>query len=608
MLKVINFFKIVVFVLFLILISGCKLFNQPTKTTDSSKSVIDPRLYQLPKLSDQISIDDQDHSDQPVDIAQSYFNFLLGMQHILEGSYEEAIVALSKNHHSNNDPISTIHLIKALILTGKIKSAEQLAHKSTLLYPYSEEILLTYGKILLSQNKSSQSRELFKRAMLLSSTPSQQAYLALINSYLKNTPDYKQALKIAKKLIKSYPYSIEGLSILSRLYIKLEKYKHALLSANKGIDIDPEVPELIMIKAYALAKLNKSNQAQKQFSNLHQTLSYSLEGITQVVTHYEHFHGIDDALATLTKLSIASKLPYSFSADQLSIDKEVVIILIFKKKFIEALNLIDKLDKQNLIDDQLLFLQGVCYLSLDHYNHAVEAFLKIPSSSKLSVNGSITAANILIKQQKNHQAISAVEKLLANSQSTADLYYQASMFYHHIGLVDASLSVLSTALYFYPDQNIFTSLKASIYYDSKQYSKLVNILTEFLKNHPEDHQALNTLGYYYIEKKIRLKYAQKLIVKALRQEPLNPAYIDSLGWYFYQTQDYSKALEWISLAHQLQPSDPTITEHLGYVYLKNEQCIQALHYFNIAFGLAKNHQKQHINDTISELKKTMPDC
>ena len=108
---------------------------------------------------------------------------------------------------------------------------------------------------------------------------------------------------------------------------------------------------------------------------------------------------------------------------------------------------------------------------------------------------------------------------------------------------------------------------ASIYYDLKNFPAAEKELKAALKINPGYHEALNFLGYFYLEQDRNINQAGRLIQKALVSEPENAAYIDSLGWFYFKKGKYKDALEKLEKAASLM-SDPVIYDHLGDVYLK----------------------------------------
>jgi len=90
--------------------------------------------------------------------------------------------------------------------------------------------------------------------------------------------------------------------------------------------------------------------------------------------------------------------------------------------------------------------------------------------------------------------------------------------------------------------------------------------TDFLKAlelQPDEPHVLNYLGYTWIDKGMNLDKAQKMIERAVEQLPTDGDIIDSLGWAFYRTGHYGKAVETLQRAVELHPEESTINDHLG---------------------------------------------
>ena len=108
---------------------------------------------------------------------------------------------------------------------------------------------------------------------------------------------------------------------------------------------------------------------------------------------------------------------------------------------------------------------------------------------------------------------------------------------------------------------------ASVYYETKDYGPAEKELKAALKLKPDYHEALNFLGYFYLEQDRNIDKAGSMIRKALSFDPENGAYIDSLGWFYFKKGKFKDALGQLEKAASLL-SDPEIYDHLGDVYLK----------------------------------------
>ncbi|MCS7009403.1 MAG: tetratricopeptide repeat protein, partial [Chthoniobacterales bacterium] len=83
-------------------------------------------------------------------------------------------------------------------------------------------------------------------------------------------------------------------------------------------------------------------------------------------------------------------------------------------------------------------------------------------------------------------------------------------------------------------------------------------------NGPFAAPAANDLGYIWVKRGENLDEAGQLIRKALEADPNNGAYLDSLGWWYFQRKEFSKALSTLLQALEaLDSPDPEVLEHIG---------------------------------------------
>jgi Flp pilus assembly protein TadD len=70
------------------------------------------------------------------------------------------------------------------------------------------------------------------------------------------------------------------------------------------------------------------------------------------------------------------------------------------------------------------------------------------------------------------------------------------------------------------------------------------------------------------DKGARLPEALKMIRKAVEIEPMNGAYLDSLGWAYFKMGQYELAETNLRQAVERTQTDPTVHDHLGDLYEK----------------------------------------
>ena len=133
---------------------------------------------------------------------------------------------------------------------------------------------------------------------------------------------------------------------------------------------------------------------------------------------------------------------------------------------------------------------------------------------------------------------------------------------------DASGRIVSGIQDALNEDNAVTSLMSRGLMVLSLQEKSIASMKKAIELNPQNAPALNYLGYTWAEMGIQLDEAETLIQRALKIEPNDGFYIDSLGWVYYQKGDYVKAVEQLERAVEITVDDPTIIEHLGDAYEK----------------------------------------
>ena len=91
----------------------------------------------------------------------------------------------------------------------------------------------------------------------------------------------------------------------------------------------------------------------------------------------------------------------------------------------------------------------------------------------------------------------------------------------------------------------------------------------------DEPHVLNYLGYSWIDKGMYLDEGLKIIKQAVKEQPKNGAFVDSLGWAHFRLGNYATALKVLERASQLEPTDPVITDHLGDALWRMQREVEA---------------------------------
>lgn len=100
-------------------------------------------------------------------------------------------------------------------------------------------------------------------------------------------------------------------------------------------------------------------------------------------------------------------------------------------------------------------------------------------------------------------------------------------------------------------------------HEANQWPKAEADFLQALALEPDQPDVLNYLGYSWVEKGVNIDRARTMIEKALARRPTDGFIVDSLGWVYFRTGLYDKAVAEMERAIELAPEDATVNSHLG---------------------------------------------
>ena len=293
--------------------------------------------------------------------------------------------------------------------------------------------------------------------------------------------------------------------------------------------LKPEDPALALRLSDRYAQLGQADQAEAVLRELQERAPRNSAAVSRLAELYLRSGRIPEAsrqLEALRKIDPANPVTYYFLG----------VVALEEKQFERARNHFERAILINPGLEPAHTDLAVALLSLLRPEEAVSvldrARKEVPPSFRIEYLSGV-ARSQLKRFDQALEAYSAAEKLGSTNQPPLTdhrFYFQVGALLERKGDENKSIEYLQKALELKPD------------YD----------------------EALNHLGYMWAEKGKNLPKARAMIEQALKAEPENPAYMDSMGWVLFKLAKHSEALDWLLKARQrMTEPDATVLDHVG---------------------------------------------
>ncbi len=184
---------------------------------------------------------------------------------------------------------------------------------------------------------------------------------------------------------------------------------------------------------------------------------------------------------------------------------------------------------------------------------------------------------------------------------------------HHLAdkNYDAAASVFRTLLGHKRDDIGLQLSLATVLQRQKKVPEAIDLYKRILKADPNNAVALNNLAWMYAMDTKDLKAAEELATKAASltdtESAAGASIRDTLGWIFYITERYDKAMELARQAVAGLPGNAEAHYHLGMIYFKKNLRASAARHLLIALRLEPDiPEKDEINKVLERIRQRRP--
>jgi len=483
---------------------------------------------------------------------------------------DEALSHLQAAYKLNPDDIGTgMGVAQILLATGRTAEAEKVLASLLERAPDQRQLNYAYAQVLTKLGRGDESRQYLERAVEVDPTFGP-AILQLIDIYQKEN-DWQKAAEIMQPLINDDPMNLDLQRQQAFFYLRGGMAEKARAAFKSLVQADPKDTRSQFYLAEALNDLEQYAEADKIYRGLLEKnpadpevlASYGLSQIGQ--------RKLDEAAKTFNLLLGTADLPDNLQVlaktqlayielqkgnYQTAIDDAKPVLVFRDKPNTQAINIaLDALKKQKRYSDAIELLQPL----VD--NFAADPFVNARYVEMLLRAGAVDRAKLAAATQTKFGA--------KNTIATAEAYIQTEQY-------PLAMAMLQDAIKKSPDELDLQFELGSAFERSGDTKSAERVFLGILEKHPEHASTLNYLGYMWAENGVNLERAADMLGRAVKQEPRNGAYIDSLGWVYCRQGKLELAEKYLTDAAHLLPRDATVHEHLGDVLAKRGEVHRAL--------------------------------
>ena len=480
--------------------------------------------------------------------------------------------------------------------------------------PTSVEERMVLGQLYTVKHDPKKAEEQFKSAQALE-PDGEEVVLNLARLYAESGDIEHEVQVIEAVPVDNRTPKME--SALGAAYEQLKKTKEAIAAFQRAVDMEPGEAETRDALAQALLNDNQLDEALKQYKELAEADPENAEALIHMGEIQRRQGKYEDALATIRKAR--KKDPENLDGGY-----NEGLLLDVLGRFDEAAQVYEKMAdltshangayKEDEKNNRGIFLErlgGVyheenktaeaiatyqkmielggetavrgyqyrvdTYRDAKQFDKAVEVARKAVDANPKDRDLKLMLAGELGDLSKTDEGLALAKGLLANTDDDRTVWLALGQIYVRAHRwkegEDAfnkaeALTTKADEKKAKEERTYLLYLRGELAERQKHFEPAEQYFRQALVLDSESAMTLNYLGYMLADKGIRLHEALDMIHKAVEQEPMNGAYLDSLGWVYFKMGDYEQAEENLRQAVERDQSDPTVHDHLGDLYEK----------------------------------------
>ncbi len=184
-------------------------------------------------------------------------------------------------------------------------------------------------------------------------------------------------------------------------------------------------------------------------------------------------------------------------------------------------------------------------------------------------------ADLIARQGRVDDAVELLEAMAAAEENNFGVYSTMFSIHERTKNYAGAKEVLDLMMERFENREEVYFLQGALHEKQRQYEDAETAFRMALEINADNPAVLNYLGYMLANNNDKLEEALAMIEVAVAADPINGAYLDSLGWAYYRLDELENAERFLRRAVVFSPKDPNLHDHLGDLYVQTGRLREA---------------------------------
>jgi tetratricopeptide (TPR) repeat protein len=372
---------------------------------------------------------------------------------------------------------------------------------------------------------------------------------------------------------------------LAQDYILLGNVATASDLLDKALKTHPDFLPALELKAIIMRGTGKLDQAEVALKTLVRLAPKKTDYLRQLLAVELGLKHYDEG-ERLYKQIVA------ISGDSETLTRQVLGAYLAAGQRDRAIGLLQKLVVEDTTDANLVYTLGTLYFQKGDTTSGEKLILKANNMAPEDIRFWIGRALIAADRHDYPSVVSVVDSALQHVKGEAPLYSLKGVALARLpGRTPEAIQTLQTAISMDSTAVVAMGQLALLYDGMDSVSQAAELYERAIRLSDSAAVYLNNLAYTYAARGLELDKAYTLVDRALKAEPKNSSYLDTMGWIEYGRGRFKEALKFLRKAADQDRGNSTVNEHIGDVYQKMGEHDKALKFYRKALSLDPGNEQ-----------------